>query len=70
MTLPPFYFKGVSDDGLYAYFSKFIELVNKTELKVFESTKIELINFEKIKENKNVLPKYIEEFTSNFWEEF
>jgi len=47
-----------------------MNFVNKTELKVFESTKIELINFEKIKENKNVLPKYIEEFTNNFWEEF
>ena len=35
MTLPPFYFKGVSDDGLFTYFSKFIELVNKTELKIY-----------------------------------
>ena len=44
MTLPPFYFKGVSDDGLFAYFSKFIELVNKTELKFILSHSTSLWN--------------------------
>lgn len=27
MTLPPFYFKGVSEDGLYRYFSELIEAI-------------------------------------------
>ena len=28
MTLPPFYFKGISDEGLFAYFARLIDLVN------------------------------------------
>lgn len=35
MTLPPFYYKGVSDDGLFAYFADFIERVGDDRLKVY-----------------------------------
>ena len=35
MTLPPFYFKGMSDDGLYEYFEKLIEGVNDQRLKIY-----------------------------------
>ena len=35
MTLPPFYFKGMSDDGLYEYFEKLIEGVNDSRLKIY-----------------------------------
>jgi len=35
MTLPAFYFKGVSDDGLYAYFARLIEDVDHPNLKIY-----------------------------------
>ncbi|MEM7060599.1 MAG: dihydrodipicolinate synthase family protein [Pseudomonadota bacterium] len=35
MTLPPFYFKGVPDQGLYDYFVQLIEGVNRPNLKVY-----------------------------------
>ena len=35
MTLPPFYYKGVSDDGLYDYFAWLIEAVGREELKLY-----------------------------------
>jgi 4-hydroxy-tetrahydrodipicolinate synthase len=35
MTLPPFYFKGMSDDGIYRYFAEFIERVGSNDLKVY-----------------------------------
>ena len=35
MTLPPFYFKGMSDDGLYEYFEKLIDGVNDDRLKIY-----------------------------------
>ena len=35
MTLPPFYFKGMSDNGLYAHFEKLIEGVNDNKLKIY-----------------------------------
>ncbi|MEM0988409.1 MAG: dihydrodipicolinate synthase family protein [Pseudomonadota bacterium] len=35
MTLPPFYFKGVSDDGLYDYFAWLIEAVDRPALKIY-----------------------------------
>src|SRR6056300_1607646 len=35
MTLPPFYFKGMSDDGLFDYFEKLIEGVNDNRLKIY-----------------------------------
>ena len=35
MTLPPFYFKGMSDDGLYAYYVELIERINDPRLKIY-----------------------------------
>ena len=35
MTLPPFYFKGVSDDGLFEYFKWLIDAVNRPALKIY-----------------------------------
>lgn len=35
LMLPPFYFKGVSDEGLYAYYSEVIERVGSDRLKVY-----------------------------------
>jgi len=35
MTLPPFYFKSVSDDGLYDYFVQLIEAVDRPALKIY-----------------------------------
>ena len=35
MTLPPFYFKGMSDTGLYNYFEKLIKGVNDNRLKIY-----------------------------------
>jgi hypothetical protein len=43
---------------------------NKTEIQVFESTKISTDEFEKIEETNKVLPNFSEEFASNFWKEF
>jgi len=40
------------------------------ELQVFESKIINEMNFEKIKEENKVLPEFLDEFTTNFWEEF
>ena len=34
MTLPPFFYKNASDDGLYAYFVRLIESVNRDDLKI------------------------------------
>ena len=34
MTLPPFFYKNVSDDGLYAYFVRLIESINRDNLKI------------------------------------
>ena len=35
LMLPPFYYKGVSDEGLYAYYSEVIERVGDARLKVY-----------------------------------
>lgn len=35
MILPPFYFKGVSDDGLYDYFSRLIEDIGRDDLAIY-----------------------------------
>jgi 4-hydroxy-tetrahydrodipicolinate synthase len=35
MTLPPFYFKGMSDAGLYDYFVRLIDMVNDDRLKIY-----------------------------------
>jgi hypothetical protein len=43
---------------------------NKTEIQVFESSKISIDEFEKIEETNKVLPEFLDEFTTNFWEEF
>jgi 4-hydroxy-tetrahydrodipicolinate synthase len=34
MTLPPFFYKNASDNGLYAYFVRLIETVNSNDLKI------------------------------------
>jgi 4-hydroxy-tetrahydrodipicolinate synthase len=34
MTLPPFFYKNASDDGLYAYFTRLVEVVNSPDLKI------------------------------------
>ena len=33
--LPPFYYKGVSDDGLFASFSEVIERVGNSSLRIY-----------------------------------
>ena len=43
---------------------------NKIEIQVFESSKISIDEFEKIEETNKVLPEFLDEFTTNFWEEF
>lgn len=35
LMLPPFYFKGVSDDGLFAYYSEVIERVGNSRLAIY-----------------------------------
>ncbi|GAB7544523.1 dihydrodipicolinate synthase family protein [Cupriavidus sp. 8B] len=35
LVLPPFYFKGVSDDGLYAYYAELIERVGDARLAIY-----------------------------------
>jgi len=40
------------------------------ELQVFESKVIDEKNFQKIKEENKVLPEFLDELTTNFWEEF
>lgn len=35
MTLPPFYFKGVSDDGLYTYFAELIARIDRAACRIF-----------------------------------
>jgi len=35
MILPAFYFKGVSDDGLFSYFSRLIEMVDHPDLRIY-----------------------------------
>ncbi len=35
MTLPPFYFKGMSDEGLFDYFQKLIDEINHNKVKIY-----------------------------------
>jgi len=35
MILPAFYFKGVTDDGLFSYFSRLIEMVDHPDLRIY-----------------------------------
>jgi len=41
-----------------------------TEMQVFESIKISKEKFENLKNKNEVMPEYLEEFKTNFWEEF
>ena len=41
-----------------------------TELQVFDSKKITKEIFEKVDNKNEVMPEYLDEFTTNFWEEF
>ena len=41
-----------------------------TELQVFDSKKITKEIFEKVENKNEVMPEYLDEFTTNFWEEF
>jgi len=34
LTLPPFFYKNASDDGLYAYFVRLIEVINRAKLRI------------------------------------
>jgi hypothetical protein len=47
-----------------------INSLNKQELQIFQLKTMDIKNFENIKENIKVLPEYLNEFTTNFWEEF
>ena len=47
-----------------------INSINKQELQIFQSKTMDIKDFENIKENNKVLPEYLDEFTTNFWEEF
>ena len=40
------------------------------ELQVFESKKISKDKFENLKNKNDVMPEYLDEFITNFWEEF
>ena len=35
LVLPPFYYKGADDDGLYAYFSSYVEETGDTDVRVY-----------------------------------
>ena len=41
-----------------------------TELQVFDSKKITKEIFERVENKNEVMPEYLDEFTTNFWEEF
>jgi hypothetical protein len=47
-----------------------INSLNKQELQIFQSKTMDIKGFENIKENNKVLPEYLDELTTNFWEEF
>ena len=47
-----------------------INSLNKQELQIFQLKTMDIKNFENIKENIKVLPEYLNEFTTNFCEEF
>ncbi|GGA55234.1 dihydrodipicolinate synthase family protein [Pelagibacterium lentulum] len=35
LTLPPFYYKGVTEDGVYAYYAQIVEAVGSSDLKIY-----------------------------------
>ena len=41
-----------------------------TELRVFDSKKITREIFEKVESKNEIMHEYLDEFTTNFWEEF
>ena len=46
------------------------DLKTITELQVFDSKKITKEIFEKVENKNEIMPEYLDEFTTNFWEEF
>ena len=46
------------------------DVKTSTELQVFDSRSITKEKFQKIESKNQIMPEYLEEFTTNFWEEF
>ena len=46
------------------------DVKTSTELQVFDSRSITKEKFEKFEIKNQIMPEYLEEFTTNFWEEF
>ena len=46
------------------------DVKTSTELQVFDSKSITKEKFQKIESKNQIMPEYLEEFTTNFWEEF
>ena len=46
------------------------DIKTTTELQVFDSKKITKEMFEKVDSKNEIMPEYLDEFTTNFWEEF
>jgi hypothetical protein len=47
-----------------------VNSIRKIQLQIFESKNIDIKYFDKIEEKNEILPEYLDEFTTNFWEEF
>ena len=47
-----------------------VNSLNKVELRVFQSKSIDLNLYDNLKEENKILPEYVDEFKTNFWEEF
>ena len=47
-----------------------VNSLNKVELRVFQSKSIDLNLYENLKEENKILHEYVDEFKTNFWEEF
>ena len=47
-----------------------VNSLNKVELRVFQSKSIDLNLYDNLKEENKILPIYVDEFKTNFWEEF
>lgn len=45
MVLPPFYYKGVTDEGLYRYFENFIEAVPEAEIYLYHIPPMSVVGF-------------------------
>ena len=46
------------------------DVKTSTELQVFDSKKITEEIFEKVDSKNEIIPEYLDEFKTNFWEEF